>query len=449
MNPLPSSSSPPGAPHSATSILPPRRTDSGKSGKSPWGWIITLVVLVGIGYGAWRIWGRPKTGSTEAGNPAGAPAAGGTNRGPIAVPVILGKVQEKDVPIYADGLGTVQAFTTATVRARVEGLLLKVGFQEGQDVKEGDVLAEIDPEPFRIAVAQADAKRAEDDAQLRNAKIDLVRNQGLITNEIVSRQVLDTAQSLVDQLAATVLADQAAVDNARVQLGYTTVRAPISGRTGLRQVDAGNMVRSGDSNGLVVITQLKPIAVVFTLPQPTLAEIQRRMKEGELAVLAYDRDNKSLLATGKMAVVDNQIDVTTGTIKLKAVFPNEDLRLWPGQFVNVRLRLTIRSKSAIVPASVIQRGPEGVFAFVVDENNKASIRLVNVLQMDEGQALIESGLKPGEQVVVDGQYRLQAGSLVRPIEAGSKGAAGGPSGGQKGKGPSAGGAGETNRGALR
>lgn len=408
--------------------------------------MIAFLVLLGMGYGAWTLWGRSKSASSGAGTATGTPTSGGTNRGPIAVPVILGQVQEKDVPIYADGLGTVQAFTTATVRARVEGLLLKVGFQEGQDVKEGDVLAEIDPEPFRIAVAQAQAKRAQDNAQLQNATIDLVRNQDLVTNAIVSRQVLDTARSLVDQLAATVLADQAAIDNAHVQLGYTTVRAPISGRTGLRLVDAGNIVRSGDSNGLVVITQLKPIAVVFTLPQPTLAEIQRRMSEGELAVLAYDRDNKSLLATGKMAVVDNQIDVTTGTIKLKAVFSNDDLRLWPGQFVNVRLRLTIRAKSAVVPASVIQRGPEGVFAFVVDENNTASIRLVNVLQMDEGQALIESGLKPGEKVVVDGQYRLQAGSLVRPIEGGGKGTA---PGGPKGKGPTSGGSGETNRGVLR
>lgn len=364
----------------------------------------------------------------------------------MAVPVILGKVQEKDVPIYADGLGTVQAFTTATVRARVEGLLLKVGFKEGQEVQEGDILAQIDPEPFRIAVAQAEAKRAQDEAQLQNARLDLVRNQGLITNAIVSRQVLDTAQALVDQLAASVLADQAAIDNTRIQLGYTTVRAPISGRTGLRLMDAGNMVRSGDSNGLVVITQLRPISVVFTLPQPMFSEIQRRIKDGELGVLALDRDNKSLLATGQLTVVDNQIDVTTGTIKLKATFPNEDLRLWPGQFVNVRLRLTTKTKSAVVPASVIQRGPEGVFAFVIDEENKASIRLVKVGQMDDGQALIESGLKPGEMVVVDGQYRLQPGSLVRSVEAGAPGAAGA---GQKGRGPASPGGVETNRSSLR
>ena len=364
----------------------------------------------------------------------------------MAVPVILGLVQEKDIPIYADGLGTVQAFTTATVRARVEGLLLKVGFREGQDVQEGDVLAQIDPESFRIAVAQAEAKRAQDEAQLKNARVDLVRNQGLITNAIVSRQVVDTAQALVDQLAASVLSDQAAIDSARVQLGYTTVRAPISGRTGLRLMDAGNMVRSGDSNGLVVITQLKPISVVFTLPQPIFSEIQRRTKEGDMAVLALDRDNKSLLATGQLTVVDNQIDMMTGTIKLKATFSNEDLRLWPGQFVNVRLRLTTKTKSAVVPSSVIQRGPEGVFAFVIDDDNKASIRLIKVGQMDDGQALIESGLKPGERVVVDGQYRLQPGSLVRPVEAVTPGASGG---GQKGREPGVSGGVETNRGSFR
>jgi membrane fusion protein, multidrug efflux system len=442
MNSLPSPTLPPGS--SASS---PVREKSGtgvpvrRPGRRWVGWVVLLVVLAS-GYGVWQAWGRRK----DSGGASGPAAVGGTNRGPMAVPVILGLVQEKDVPIYADGLGTVQAFTTATVRARVEGLLLKVGFREGQDVQEGDVLAQIDPEPFRLAVAQAEAKRAQDEAQLKNARVDLVRNQGLITNAIVSRQVLDTAQALVDQLAASVLADQAAIDNARVQLGYTTVRAPISGRTGLRLMDAGNMVRSGDSNGLVVITQLKPISVVFTLPQPMFSEVQRRTKEGDMAVLALDRDNKSLLATGQLTVVDNQIDMTTGTIKLKATFSNEDLRLWPGQFVNVRLRLTTKTKSAVVPSSVIQRGPEGVFAFVIDDDNKASIRLVKVGQMDDGQALIESGLKPGERVVVDGQYRLQPGSLVRPVEAVTPGAAGG---GQKGRESGVSGGVETNRGSFR
>ncbi len=442
MNSQPPSTSPPGS--SLSSIV--RDKSGGAVAAQPtrnrWvGWVVFLIVLAS-GYGVWHVWGRRK----DSGGASGSATVGGTNRGPMAVPVILGKVQEKDVPIYADGLGTVQAFTTATVRARVEGLLLKVGFKEGQDVQEGDILAQIDPEPFRIAVAQAEAKRAQDEAQLKNARVDLVRNQGLITNAIVSRQVLDTAQALVDQLSASVLADQAAIDNARVQLGYTTVRAPISGRTGLRLMDAGNMVRSGDSNGLVVITQIKPISVVFTLPQPTFSEIQRRTKEEELGVLALDRDNKSLLATGQLTVVDNQIDVTTGTIKLKATFPNEDLRLWPGQFVNVRLRLTTKTNSAVVPASVIQRGPEGVFAFVIDEENKASIRLVKVGQMDDGQALIESGLKPGEMVVVDGQYRLQPGSLVRPVEAGAPGAS---SAGQKGRGSASPGGVDTNRSSFR
>lgn len=362
----------------------------------------------------------------------------------MSVPVILGTVAEKDVPIYADGLGTVQAFNTVTVRARVDGLLLKVGFQEGQDVQEGDVVAQIDPEPFRIAVAQAEGKRGQDEAQLVNARIDLVRNQELITNQIVAPQVLDTAQALVNQLMAAVQADQAAVDNARLQLGYATVRAPLSGRTGLRQVDAGNMVRSTDTNGIVVITQLRPISVVFTLPQPQFNEVQRRMQEGTLAVVALDRDNRTQLGSGQLAVLDNQINVTTGTIRLKATFPNDDLKLWPGQFVNVRLRLTTRMKSTVVPAPTIQRGPEGVFVFVVDDDSKATIRPVKVLQMDDGQALVESGLKAGEKVIVDGQYKVQAGSLVRAVESGgSKTRAGGsPGGGKPGNG-------DTNRSALR
>lgn len=381
-------------------------------------WILVVFVVAGGGYAALRSGGNAKVDGPGQGSTAvaGGGQPGNTNRGIPPIPVILGTVQENDVPLYADGLGTVQAFNTSTVRARVDGLLTKIEFQEGTEVKAGDILAQIDPEPFRVAVAQAEARRAQDQAQLQNAKVDLSRNQDLVTNSIVSRQVLDTAQSLVDQLQATVLADQAAIDSAMIQLGYTSVRAPISGRTGLRLVDIGNMIHTGDSNGLVVITQMKPCAVVFTLPQPILSEIQQRMAEGELSVLALDRDNKSLLSTGKLSVVDNQIDVTTGTIRLKAVFDNEDLRLWPGQFVNVRLRLSIRSNSVVVPASVIQRGPDGSFVFSVDDDNKVAVRKVKLLQIDDGQAIIESGLKRGERVVTDGQYRLQAGSHVRALD---------------------------------
>ncbi|HEX4646708.1 MAG TPA: efflux RND transporter periplasmic adaptor subunit, partial [Verrucomicrobiae bacterium] len=343
------------------------------------------------------------------------PAAGRGEMGPI--PVVVGTVEQKDVPIYLDGLGNVQAFNTVTVRARVDGQVIKVAFTEGQDVKAGDLLAQIDPAPYQTQLDQNIAKKAQDEAQLENAQIDFKRDAPLLADNIISQQVYDTAKALVDQYVATVKADQAAIDSAQVQLNYTKVTSPVDGRTGIRLVDAGNIVHASDSNGLVVITQLKPISVMFTLPEQTLGEIHKQMSSGtDLKVRAMDRDNSTLLDEGKLAVIDNQIDAATATIKLKATFLNENLPLWPGQFVNVRLLLTTRS-GPVVPSSVIQRGPEGSYAFVVNgggSNLIAQTQPVKVAQtadgkdlVEAGQALIESGLKPGERVVVDGQYRLQ------------------------------------------
>ncbi|NDF01409.1 MAG: efflux RND transporter periplasmic adaptor subunit, partial [Verrucomicrobia bacterium] len=263
----------------------------------------------------------------------GPPGSGGGRPPQPPVPVVTTKVLQKDVPIYLDGLGTVMAYNSVTVRVRVDGQLQKVAFTEGQDVKAGDLLAQIDPDPFLTQVAQAEARKTQDEAQLTNARIQLKRNADLLALKIVSQQDYDTQKALVDQFEATVKADQAAIDSAKVQLNYTKILAPISGRTGLRQVDQGNIVRANDANGLVVIAQLRPISVSFTLPEQTLNDIQQQMARGELPVLAVARDDTSVLDEGKLAVIDNQIDTTTGTIRLKATFPNADLRLWPGQFV--------------------------------------------------------------------------------------------------------------------
>jgi len=243
--------------------------------------------------------------------------------------------------------------------------------------------------------------------------VELKRDAELLAASIVSQQVYDTQKALVDQFDAAVKADQAAIDSAKVQLQYTTIVSPIDGRTGIRLVDQGNIVHANDATGLVVITQLRPISVVFTLPEQTLNDIQKQMAAGQLTVLAVDRDNSTVLSEGKLAVIDNQIDTTTGTIKLKATFPNGDLRLWPGQFVNARLWLTTRKDGTVVPASVIQRGPEGAYAFVIKDDSTVQIRPVKVSQIEQGQALIDEGLQPGERVVVDGQYKLQAGSRVK------------------------------------
>jgi multidrug efflux system membrane fusion protein len=333
--------------------------------------------------------------------------------GSFAVPIIPGVVQQKDVPIYLDGLGTVQAFNTVTVRTRVDGQVVKIAFVEGQDVHAGDVLAQIDPAPFQAQLDQNIAKKAQDEAQLAIARLTLNRDKELLTNKILAQQDYDTQQAMVDQLDATIRGDQAAIDNARVQLGYTTIAAPLDGRTGIRMVDQGNIVHANDSNGLVVITQLRPISVTFTLPEQNLQLIQQHLPaSGGLTALALDRDNRATLSEGKLAVIDNQIDITTGTIRLKATFANEDLKLWPGQFVNMRLLLETR-QGPVVPASVVQRGPDGEFAFVISNDLTAQVRKIKVAQIDRGQALIEEGLAPGERVVVDGQYKLQPGAKVK------------------------------------
>ena len=351
-------------------------------------------------------------------------AAAAAKAGAMPVSVVVGTVASKDVPIYLDGLGTVQAFNTVTIHSRVDGQLQKLAFTEGQDVHAGDLLAQIDPDPFRTQVEQAEAKKAQDDAQLAFARVELKRDADLLATHILSQEVFDTQQASVRQLEAAVKSDQATIDNFKVQLNYCTITAPIDGRAGIRFVDQGNIVHANDANGIVVLAQLRPISVMFTLPEQSLSEIQKQMAAGQLTVLAVDRDNRTLLDTGKLEVIDNQIDTTTGTIRLKTTFPNQDLKLWPGQFVNARLLLTLHKDGNVVPASVIQRGPDGAYAFVVKDDMTVQMRPVKVGQIDKEQALIEEGLKPGEKVVVDGQYKLQPGSTVKPVDSARPGGGG-------------------------
>ncbi len=379
--------------------------------RKPWGLKAAPFIAAALAVAAIVASCGRKSESAKGGKQGRGP--GGSNA-PVAA--IIGTVMQKDVPIYLDGLGTVQAFNTVTVRSRVDGELKKLSFKEGQDVQAGQLLAQIDPDPFRTQVEQLEAKKTQDEAQLSFARVELKRNADLLAQKIVSQEVYDTQKAQVDQLVALVKSDQAAIDNAKVQLDYTTIEAPISGRTGIRFVDEGNIIHSGDSNGIVILTQLRPISVIFTLPEQSLREIQRQQSEGPMTVIAVDRDNSTQLDEGQLAVFDNQIDTTTGTIRLKATFPNANLKLWPGQFVNARLLLSVRTNGIVVPASVVQRGPEGAYAFVVNNDMSVKMAPVKVGQIDQGQALIESGLAAGERVVVDGQYKLQPGSKVKPAE---------------------------------
>jgi len=390
-------------------------------------WILLVLAIVG----SFGWFASKKQSPAKEGGPGAGPGRGGL--GGFPVPVIAGVVQQKEVPIYLDGLGTVQAFNTVTVHSRVDGQIVKIAFVEGQDVHAGDVLAQIDPAPFQAQLDQNAAKKAQDEAQLAIARLTLDRDKELLTSKILAQQDYDTQKAMVDQLVATVRGDQAAIDNATVQLAYTTITSPLDGRTGIRMIDQGNIVHATDSNGLVVITELHPISVTFTLPEQNLQAIRQHLpSSGALTALALDRDNRATLSEGKLAVIDNQIDITTGTIRLKATFENNDLKLWPGQFVNVRLLLETR-QGPVVAASVVQHGPDGDFAFVISNDLTAQVRPIKVAQVDRGQALIDEGLTAGERVVEDGQYKLQPGSKVKLPEPKEAGGGDKPGGKSKGK----------------
>jgi multidrug efflux system membrane fusion protein len=328
------------------------------------------------------------------------------------VPVTVAPVVRQNVPVLLRNIGTVQAFQSVLVRPRVDGTIDKVLFTEGQDVKPGDVLVQIDPRPYAATLAAAKAKRASDQAQLANAQRDLARYSSLARSDFASRQQMDTQAAMVAQLTATVQGDDAAIATAQLNLDFTTIRSPIAGRTGLRLVDAGNLVHATDTTGLVTITQIHPIAVIFTLPQDDLPAIQTAMAKGTLPVMAYSSDDATLLDTGKLETIDNQIDASTGTIKLKAVFPNPQSRLWPGQFVNARLQTRTLDNAETVPSGAIQHGPYGLYVFVVKPDATVALAPVTVIQDDGTTAVIAQGVADGTQVVVAGQARLQAGTKV-------------------------------------
>ncbi|WP_044589384.1 efflux RND transporter periplasmic adaptor subunit [Bradyrhizobium sp. LTSPM299] len=327
------------------------------------------------------------------------------------VPVTTGVVKVQEFAISRVGLGTVQAYNTVTLKVRVDGEVQKIAFREGQDVQVGDVMAQIDPRPYEAQLHQAEADKARDEALLTNAKLDLERYSKLVVKEYATRQSVDTQQALVAQYQAAIAHDQAVIDNAHVQLGYTTIVSPLAGRTGIRLIDQGNIVHASDSGGLVVVTQLAPISVIFTLPQKHLPEIIEAMQGKTLAVSAYDQDDRIKLADGRLELIDNQIDQGTGSIRLKAIFQNLDGRLWPGQFVSARLLLSVR-RGPVVPESALQSGPNGSYAFVVGEDSKVEPHPVRIVASRNGEALIEGGLAAGETVVVDGHYKLRPGARI-------------------------------------
>ena len=331
----------------------------------------------------------------------------------IPVPVLAVPAKTDNVPVYLDGVGTTKALNTVTVRPQVDGKLIEIAFKEGQDVNQGDVLARIDPTTYQAQLDQAVAKKAQDEATLANARRDLERYTRLAANNAATQQQADTQRAMVAQLEAQVRLDQAAVDNARAILAYTTITAPISGRTGIRLVDQGNIVRSSDTAGIVVITEIRPISVLFNLPQQRLAQINAAFAEKPLPVDVIGADNKTVVEKGKLVVVDNQVDPTTGTVRLKAEFPNAGLQLWPGQFVNVRLLINTLRDVVVVPTAAVQRGPNGTFVFVVQPDQSVTVRPVEVTQQDDVQSVIARGLDAGQQVVTTGFSQLAEGKRVR------------------------------------
>jgi len=330
------------------------------------------------------------------------------------VPVGVASVQERDFPVYLTGLGSVQAFNTVALKTRIDGQITQVNFVEGQDVKQGELLIQIDPRPYEVALATAQANLQRDEAQLNNAKVQFERMKALYSGGVIAKQDLDTQQASFGQYEGTIAADKAAIDNAKLNLVYTRITSPINGRVGLRQVDIGNYVQATATTPMVIITQTHPIAIVFTLPEDQLQAVRQRMNRGALEVDVYSRDDQTKLSTGKLLTIDNQIDQTTGTAKFKAVFENPDNGLWPNQFVNVHLLLETRKDALTTPVSAIQRGPQGTFVYLVDSNNTVKVQPVQLTLTQGTTAVIASGLQAGDRVVTDGQEKLQGGVRVAP-----------------------------------
>jgi membrane fusion protein, multidrug efflux system len=365
---------------------------------------VVLIVLLAavVAAGGAAFWGqsRAKPEADEA--PAPQPPT----------PVVAGTVKGGPVPIYLRGVGTVIAFNNVVVRSQITGPLVKVSFTQGQAVHKGDLLAEIDPRPYQAQLDQAIANRDRDQAQVVNAETNLNRYVPLQQKGFATGQLVDTQKAQVDQLQATVKADEAIIENARVNLSYSRLTAPIDGVTGIRQIDEGNIIHPTDANGLVDVTQIQPISLIFTLPETTFVEIQQELTKGAVKVFAYSQDDKTRLDEGQLLLIDNQINQTTGTIRLRATFPNAQRLLWPGELVNARLLLKTEPDGLTIAAAAVQQGPKGSYVYVIEPDQSVQIRMVRVVQISEGQALIDSGLKANETVVVDGQYKLQPGAHV-------------------------------------
>jgi len=414
----------------------PSVTVSSSSKSRWWLWALALGVVALVGW-----YYRSSKNASQAADPAAPAAAAARGRGAggfsaanMVVPVVVATAQRGDLPVYFNGLGTVTAFNTVTIRSRVDGQLVSVAFKEGQFVHEGDLLAQIDPRPFQVQLEQATGQLAKDQAQRKDAEVNFERYKLLFKEGVIPQQQLDTQAALVGQFDGAIASDQSQIDNAKLQLTYSRITAPISGRIGLRLVDAGNIVHASDTNGLLVITQLQPISVIFSLPQDQLPEVNAKLYSGvQLVVDAYDRDDTAKIATGKLQTIDNQIDPTTGTYKLKSIFANADNALFPNQFVNVHLLVDVKHNLTIVPASAIQRGPQGTYVYAVakdaaSRDATAKIYPVTIAQTTGNSVGLSAGLNSGDLVVIDGQDKLQDGTKVNPnLAGGATGASGGAS----------------------
>lgn len=334
--------------------------------------------------------------------------------GPRAVSVAVSPVLKQDVPVYLSGLGSVTAFNTANIKSRVDGQIMRVNFREGQEVHQGDLLLEIDSRPYQVQLEQMDAQLFKDQASLRDAKLNLERYVSLIPSGSIAQQQVDTQRALVDQLDGTVRTDKAQIDSAKLNITYCHITAPFNGRVGLRQVDPGNIVHASDANPMLILTQLQPIAVIFTLPEDVLPRVAAQMRRGTLEVDAFSRDDQTKLAAGKLLTIDNQIDPATGTAKLKAVFANQDHKLWPNQFVNTDLLVETRKNSTVVPTAAILRGPQGTYVYSVNPDKTVEDKTVNIALTQGDTTVVTSGLNPGDTVVTDGQDKLQRGSRIEP-----------------------------------
>lgn len=367
--------------------------------------------------------------SSRGNAPKGGGPGGGRDAANMTIPVAVAQVNTRDFPIYLRGLGTVTPYNMVTVKTRVDGEIVKVNFREGQEVKQGELLAQIDPRPFEVQLHQAQGTEARDEAQLNDAKVNLERFQALYNEKVIAKQQVDTQAALVGQVAGAIQSDKAQVENARLQLTYSRVTAPISGRIGLRAVDPGNIVHAADPNGLAVITQIQPIAVIFTLPEDVLQQVLRQFRAGALQADAYSRDDSTKIAAGKLLTINNLIDPTTGTDRLKAVFDNTDRQLWPNQFVNIHLLVDVKKNAVVAPVAAIQHSNQGTFAYVVKPDKTVEMRQVKVGTTEGNLVAVDSGLQAGEVVVTDGQDKLQPNSKVEIRQTGGAG----PNGGQRGQ----------------